>query len=303
MISFDLKTIPSLKGRIAVVTGANAGIGYETALALAKKDVEVILACRNLDKAEAAKRAILGSCPSANISAMHIDLSGLASVRDFARQFTDRNDRLDLLINNAGIMVPPYQLTADGFESQIATNYLGHFLLTGLLLNTLEKTKGSRVVTLSSIAHKRVDINFDDLHFKNGYNAVKAYGQSKLACLLFAYELQRRLEKNNYQVISLASHPGVATTELSKHMSKFMKFLMRAFAPFLFQDPKRGAEPTIRAALDQHVKGGEYFGPGGYREFKGPAVQVDSSERSKDKTLANKLWETSEELTQISYLD
>lgn len=304
MSSFDIQKVPSQKGRIAIVTGANIGLGYETALALAQKEVKVILACRNLEKANNAKKEILTKVPQADLDIIQLDLSKLASVREFAANFLAKYNQLDLLINNAGIMVPPFSLTEDGFESQLGVNYLAHFLLTGLLLDVIIKTPNSRIVSLSSNAHKRGKINFDDLQSKQKYSALAAYCQSKIACLIFAYELQRRLDKmEGISTISVAAHPGVSDTNLAQYVSKW---LMMILGPILrltmIQSAKAGAEPTLYAALGEDVKGGDYFGPSGWGEFKGRAKKVDSIPLSKDKEIAKRLWKVSEELTDISFL-
>ncbi|MCP4441074.1 MAG: SDR family NAD(P)-dependent oxidoreductase [Aureispira sp.] len=303
MSSFDIKKIPSQKGRIAIVTGANIGLGYETALALAEKEMKVILACRNLEKATKAKKEILGKVPNANLDIIQLDLGQLESVHSFAKEFLAKYDQLDLLINNAGIMVPPFSLTKDGFESQMGVNYFAHFLLTKLLLDTIIKTPNSRIVSLSSNAHKRGKINFDDLQSKEKYSALNAYCQSKLACLIFAYELQRRLEKVGASTISVAAHPGVSDTNLAQYVSKWvMLFLGPILRLTMIQSAEAGAEPTLYAALGEDVKGGDYFGPSGWQEFKGRAKKVDSIPLSKDKAVAKRLWEVSEELTNISFL-
>ena len=300
--SFDINQIPSQKGRIAVVTGANVGLGYETALALAQKDLTVIMACRDLEKGARARDQILQQAPGAELDLMQLDLSALKSVREFSDSFLKKYDRLDLLINNAGVMMPPFSLTEDGFELQLATNYLGHFLLTGLLLDTVLKTSESRVVTLSSIAHKNGKIRFDDLQSRQKYSSIGAYGQSKLACLMFAYELQRRLEKNGGSTISVAAHPGVSNTNLSRHYPKWTKILEPLFVPFFTHSPKNAAEPTLYAALGEDVRGGDYFGPDGWNEMKGRATKVDSTALSKDPEVARRLWAVSEELTGLRYL-
>jgi NAD(P)-dependent dehydrogenase (short-subunit alcohol dehydrogenase family) len=301
MSQFDLNSVPSHKGKVALVTGANIGLGYETALALAKKDFRVVMACRNEQKAVKAKNDILAHVPHAELDILNLDLSSMKAVRNASAEFLSRYNQLDLLINNAGIMMPPYQKTEDEMESQMAANYFGHFLLTGLLLETLDKSKDSRVVSLSSIAHDWGDIYFDDLHFEKVYSARKAYGQSKLACLMFAYELDSKLKKQNSSTLSVAAHPGVSTTNLGQHMPSFAIKISEIVAPLLFQIPERGALPTLRAALDPAVKGGEYFGPGGFREFKGNPVIVNSNAISKDKVKAQQLWEVSEKLTKFKF--
>lgn len=286
------------KGRIFIVTGANTGLGFENTLSLARLSAKVIMACRNSEKAEAAKGKIEALVPGADLEVLTIDLSRLESVREFAKTYQSKYDRLDVLINNAGVMMPPYSKTEDGFELQFGANYLGHFLLTGLLMETLQKTPNSRVVTLSSLVHKNGEINFDDLHFDGGYSASKAYSQSKLACLMFSFELQRRLDQAGQNTpLSLASHPGIATTELSRHMPKALYILLRyTLAPFITHSPKGGAAPSLMAALDE-VKGGEYFGPTGFNEFKGKPGRASYTDLAANEEIAKRLWEVSEELT------
>jgi NAD(P)-dependent dehydrogenase (short-subunit alcohol dehydrogenase family) len=302
-MSWNLKTVPSQNGKIAIVTGANIGLGFETSKALARKGVEVIMACRNMEKAEDAKASILAENPNARLTLMTLDLNDFASVKSFASSFKEKHSKLDFLINNAGIMMPPFQKTKDGFESQFGVNYLSHFLLTGLLIDVLKETKDSRVITLSSMAHKWGDIQFDDYNFEKGYDKRAAYGQSKLACLMFAYQLQRKLEKHGINTTSLAAHPGVSDTNLGKHMPRFVQGLAKIIGPLFFNSAAGGALPTLRAALDENAKGGEYYGPDGNREMKGNPVKVDSNDNSKDLEKAAKLWTLSEKLTGIKYLD
>ena len=261
------------------------------------------MACRSLNKANAAKDSIKAEVPNADVEVMEIDLSSLNSVRNFAKAFQSKYDRLDVLINNAGVMMPPYTKTEDGFELQFEANFLGHFLLTGLLMDTILKTPNSRVVNLSSIAHKSGKINFDDLQSEKKYSASEAYGQSKLACLLFAFELQRRLEKAGHdQTISTAAHPGIATTELARHMPKIVYTIIRyTIAPFITHAPKEGAKPTLVAAIG-NAEGGDYFGPTGFQEFKGKPGKVSGTAMATDEDLAKRLWEKSEELVGLKYL-
>lgn len=295
--------LPSQEGRIIIVTGANTGLGFETTMTLVKKGAKVIMACRNLNKANAAKEKIINKVPQADLEVLEIDLSSLESVRNFAKQFQEKYDRLDVLINNAGVMMPPYTKTDDGMELQFEANYLSHFLLTGLLLDTILKTPNSRIVTLSSLAHKNGKINFDDLQSEKSYSASKSYSQSKLSCLMFSFELQKRLEKAGHkQTISTASHPGVATTELARHMNKVLYYLLRyTLAPFITHSPKSGAKPTILAAIGE-AKGGDYFGPTGFKELRGKPGKASVAERAKDEKVANRLWEVSEELVDLKYL-
>ena len=300
-MTWTLKQAPKQTGRIAVVTGANTGLGFETALALAGTGCRVVLACRIAAKAEAAKEEILSHYPSALIECVPLDLSSLKSVRAFAAAYGARHATLDLLINNAGIMMPPYALSEDGVESQLATNYLGHFALTGLLLPLIGKTPRARIVSLSSLAHKWSGIQFDDINFAHGYDKRKAYGQSKLACLMFAYELQRRLNKTGNTVLSVAAHPGISATNLFQHLPGIAKF----FTPLLglaFQSAKGGALPILYAALGEDIQGGDYCGPGSLRGMRGAPVKVDSNRRSKDGTAAAKLWSLSEALTDVRFL-
>jgi len=302
MSAFNINNIAQQKGRVAVVTGANIGLGYETALSLAQKKMTVVLACRNMEKAKAAKTKITTIVPYANIDILAIDLSKLASVRDFAAAYLAKYDRLDILINNAGVMMPPFTLTEDGFELQMAANYFGHFLLTGLLLDTIIATPKSRIVSLSSLAHKNGNINFNDLQSEQHYVPMKAYSQSKLACLMYAYELQRHLNTMNTNTISVAAHPGVAYTNLMQHFpSWLLKYLVSWALPLITHSPKSGAEPTLYAALGTDVQGGDYFGPNGFREMAGRAAKTTSTKLSHNKEIAKRLWEVSETLTGYKY--
>jgi NAD(P)-dependent dehydrogenase (short-subunit alcohol dehydrogenase family) len=299
---WTLQNAPDQTGRLAIVTGANAGLGWETALALAGKGCAVVLACRSLVNAEAAKARIAARYPAAILECMVLDLCDLASVRAFTKQFAKRHTTLDLLINNAGVMMPPYSLSKDGFESQLAANYLGHFALTGQLLPLLTQTPGSRVVSLSSLAHRWSGIRFDDLHFKKGYNKRLAYGQSKLACLMFAYELQRRLKRAGHATLSVAAHPGVSATSLFRHLPGPVA-LFTPLVALVFQSAKGGALPTLYAALGDDIAGGDYCGPGFPGEMRGAPVKVGSNRRSRNEDDAARLWVESEKLTGVRYLD
>ncbi len=288
--------IPDLSGKIAIVTGANSGIGYEMARALLRKGATVILACRNKNKGEAAMQQIRGQYPEAKAKLMQLDLSDLASVRRFAGEFNGHYDRLDLLINNAGIMMPPLGKTADGFEVQFGVNHLGHFALTGLLLDLITRTPKSRVVTVSSSGHRMGKIDFDNLNAEQSYSKQGAYGQSKLANLLFTYELQRRFEAAGVDTIAAAAHPGWTATNLQAHA-----WFFRLLNPLVAQQPEMGALPTLYAAIAPEVQGGDYYGPGGWQEFRGYPVKVQSNDRSHDTAVAAKLWTVSEELTGMQY--
>ena len=213
-MSFCLDQIETKKGKIAIVTGANSGLGKEITIGLVKKEIKVIMACRNLKKAKSAKLEIIKTIPTADIEIMNLDLNRLTSVRSFAKSFCDQHNQLNLLIENAGIMGPPFAKTEDGFESQMGVNYFSHFLLTNLLMTTLNNTEGARIATTSSIAHENGQIDFDNLNSENSYSKMETYSQSKLACLMFAYELQRRLEESGSKVIAVSAHPGVSKTNL-----------------------------------------------------------------------------------------
>lgn len=300
-MSFNVLNAPSQKGKIAIVTGANIGLGYETTIGLAKKGAKVIMACRNLQKAEQAKKEIEQKVPDADLMIMELDLNSLQSVRSFATSFLEKFDKLDLLIENAGIMIPPFSKTKDGFESQMGVNYFSHFLLTNLLFPILNKTKNSRIVTLSSKAHERGKIQFDNLNAEKNYSKMGAYSQSKLACLMFAYELQRRIEKAGSSVIAVSAHPGVSNTNLFQN---FPQFLYQTFLPItsLFtHPPENAALPSLMAAMDENVKGGDYFGPTGFNGMKGEPGKVKSKPHSYDKEVAKKLWEISEVLTKEKF--
>lgn len=299
MEKWDIKNESSHLGKIAIVTGANSGIGYEITLGLVKKDFEVIMACRSIPKAENAKAKILQLHPEAKIKSMMIDLSNLTSVQKFAHEFQSQFGKLDILINNAGIMMPPYKITKDGFESQLASNYIGHFALTGLLLPLLTKTSDARIVTLSSLSYKWSQIEFDDFHSKKGYSSRKAYGQSKRACLIFAFELQRRLSIANHKTISVAVHPGLCKTNLDKYFPCFIRPLGSLF----LQSAKFGALPVLYAALSKDVKGGEFIGPDGFEQLRGYPTKIDADEYSNNKEVAKHLWKASQEMTNVLFLD
>ncbi|MFZ6051347.1 oxidoreductase [Halocola ammonii] len=301
--SWNWKEAPLQTGKIAVVTGANTGLGFEATKALAEKGAKVIMACRNMDKAKAAQRELLLENQGLLLEPMELDLADFESVRGFAKNFSSKYDSLDLLINNAGVMMPPFTKTKDGFELQFQANYLSHFLLTSLLLKNLENAENARVISLASLAHMWGDIQFDDYNFEKKYDKQKSYGQSKLACLMFAYEFQRRLQRKGSSVISLAAHPGVSDTELARHMPKWMRVIMPLVMPLFAQKADKGALPQIRAALDPTLSGGEYLGPDGSGGRKGKPVVVDSSETSKDEKKAEKLWELSEKLTETEVFE
>ena len=299
------QNMPDLTGKVMIVTGANNGIGFESAKEFARKGAEVILACRSMEKSEGAASAIHAEMPDAKLKPMVLDLSSLQSVRTFAVEFNAAYARLDVLLNNAGIMMVPYGKTEDGFERQLGVNHLGHFALTGLLFDGLHKTPKSRVVNVSSNAHRFGELDFDDLMFDNedAYTPMKAYGNSKLSNMLFTYEMQRRLEERNADVIAVAAHPGISTTNLANHLAPafLMKIVMPLFG-WMMQSAAMGALPSIRAAVDPNVVGGQYFGPNGKNERKGYPIVVPSNEASHNEADARRLWQISEELTGVSFL-
>ena len=288
--------VPDQDGRVAVVTGATSGLGYETARVLAQHGASVVLAVRDVEKGKQAASRIGG-----DVSVQALDLTSLASVRSAAADLRAAHPRLDLLINNAGVMYTPRQTTADGFELHLGTNHLGHFALTGLLLDRLLPTPGSRVVTVASTAHRlRADIHFDDLQWERSYSRVGAYGQSKLANLMFTYALQRRLASHG-TTVAVAAHPGISRTELLRAAPAAMQLIVGRIAGPFFQSAAMGALPTVRAATDPHVVGGQYYGPGGRREISGHPTVVSSSPQSHDEAVQERLWTVSEQLTGVTF--
>ncbi|MCF8381605.1 MAG: SDR family NAD(P)-dependent oxidoreductase [Bacteroidales bacterium] len=302
--NWTIQNIPDLKGKTIIVTGGNSGIGFEAVKEFSTKGAEVISACRNIQKGEQAKAEILVVHPKAKIEVMALDLMDLESIRKFAESFKSKYKKIDVLLNNAGIMMNPYTLTKDGFESQLGTNHLGHFALTGLLIDLIKSTPNSRIVNISSMAHKMGKMNFNNLLFENGkgYTRIKAYGQSKLANLLFTYELQRRLRAANSSSIAVAAHPGISDTNLGRHFENMwlVKIMMPLYLKMV-QKADMGALPGIRASVDPNVKGGEYYGPDGKGERTGYPVLVESTPASHNIEDAKKLWEVSEKLTGVKF--
>jgi NAD(P)-dependent dehydrogenase (short-subunit alcohol dehydrogenase family) len=298
MTNWTTADIPDQTGRVAVVTGANTGLGYETASALAAKGAHVVLAVRNLEKGKAAADLIVRATPGASVVLQELDLTSLESIRDAAGELRSSHEQIDLLINNAGVMMTPKSTTKDGFELQFGTNHLGHFALTNLLLDRVLAVPGSRIVTVSSVGHRfaRAGIRFDDLQWERGYSRVGAYGQAKLANLMFTYELQRRLQGTN--TIAVAAHPGGSNTELMRNLPAAIRGVGFVLAP-LFQGPDMGALPTLRAATDPGVLGGQYYGPDGFGEQRGYPKVVASSAASHDTAAQRRLWTVSEELTSV----
>ncbi|CQD10002.1 short chain dehydrogenase [Mycobacterium europaeum] len=301
MAKWTAADIPDQAGRVAVITGANTGLGYETAAALADHGARVVLAVRNLDKGKDAAARIAAKSPGADVVLQELDLTSLDSVRAAAERLKSDYDHIDLLINNAGVMYTPKETTKDGFELQFGTNHLGHFALTGLLLERLLPVPGSRVVTVSSMGHRILaDIHFDDLQWERSYNRVAAYGQAKLANLLFTYELQRKLAPHG-TTIAAAAHPGGSNTELGRYTPTVFRPLVNVFFSVIAQDAAMGALPTLRAATDPGVLGGQYYGPDGFAETRGYPKLVGSSEKSHDVDMQRRLWAVSEKLTGVTY--
>ena len=290
------RDIPGQRDRVAVVTGANTGLGFETARALAEHGASVVLAVRDVEKGKQAAARMSG-----DVFVQELDLTSLDSVRAAADALHATHPRIDLLINNAGVMYPPKQTTRDGFELQFGTNHLGHFAFTGLVLDLLLPVAGSRVVTVSSVAHHiRAAIHFDDLQWERSYGRVAAYGQSKLANLMFTYELQRRLAGHG-TTIAVAAHPGLADTDLTRNSPAVVRMLGPLVAPLMSQKADMGALPTLRAATDAAVLGGQYYGPDGMGGYRGHPQVVASSPESYDVTVQQRLWSVSEELTGVRF--
>ena len=297
------KDVPDQGGRVAIVTGSNTGLGYDNARALAARGATVVMAVRDTAKGDAAADRVRELTPGAVVVVHKLDLGSLASVRTAGAELAAAYPRIDLLINNAGVMYPPKQTTVDGFELQFGTNHLGHFALTGLLLDNLLSVDGSRVVVVSSIAHNiRAKIDFADLQWETRrYDRVASYGQSKLANLMFAYDLQRRLAAAKAETIAVAAHPGVAATELVRHVPGAGLPGVNWLSGRLLNTSELGALATLRAATDPAVQGGQYYGPDGFKELRGYPVLVTSSPQSHDTALQGRLWSVSEELTGVTY--
>ena len=305
-VAFTTDSIPNLSGKTALVTGANSGLGFESARALAARGAHVILAARNPDKAQTALDEIRAEQPLASLELVSLDLASLASVRRCAEQVMGKHRRLDILINNAGIMAPPYTRTEDGFELQFGTNHLGHFALTGLLFGLLARTPGARVVSVSSIVHVLGKMRFDDLSFSHGYSKWAAYSMSKLANLLFAYELAERAKAARLPLLSAAAHPGYSATHLQQRGAELAGNKLRArlvsgLNPLGGQSPAMGALPQLYAATAPDMTPGDYVGPSRLFGTRGYPKKVRSSQRSHDAAAMRKLWEVSRKLTGVEF--
>ncbi|MFB6113386.1 MAG: oxidoreductase [Halodesulfurarchaeum sp.] len=304
---WTLGQVSDQSGRVMVVTGANSGIGYEATKALSSNGAEVVMACRSLERGRTARDEIREAVADGTISVMELDLADLDSVRSFAESFTEEYEDLHVLANNAGVMAVPRRETEDGFELQFGVNHLGHFALTGLLLPILRETEGmTRVVTQSSGVHERGEIDFQDVQHEESYEKWDAYAQSKLANLLFAYELDRRLRTADSSVMSVACHPGYADTNLQERGPKMegstlRLWLMKIATTLFAQSAESGALPMLYAATAPDVNGGDYVGPAGIRNMRGPPEKQESSPESYDEETARRLWDLSVDLTGVSY--
>lgn len=306
MTAWTTANIPSQSGKLAIVTGSTGGLGYEIALVLARAGAEVVVAARNMGKGQEAIRLIADGHPGAKVRFELLDLASLASVADFASRLRSDGRRIDLLVNNAGVMaVPDRQVTADNHELQFATNYLGHFALTARLLPLLRGTHRARVVSMSSLAHRQGGIDFDDLQASHAYNPWKAYTQSKLATLLFAMELQRRSDANNWGLLSNAAHPGSARTDLIANgpgtQRNIVWSLATLLAPLLSQSAADGALPALFAATSPNAAAAAYYGPGGFYEMKGPPSPAKIMSQGNDAGLSARLWNHSNEITGVRW--
>tara|TARA_Y100001970_G_scaffold30856_2_gene38329 strand:- start:13600 stop:14496 length:897 start_codon:yes stop_codon:yes gene_type:complete len=296
-VKWNAEKMRDQTGKVVIVTGSNTGIGFHMAEAFASKGATVILACRNMEKAEKAKNRILSKNPSAYLIPVQLDLANLSNVKQFSEKIQATQKRIDILINNAGVMIPPKSKTADGFELQIGTNHLGHFALTAHLLPLIENSEKPRIITLSSIVHNIGSIDFDDLNGeKKRYNKWRMYSQSKLANILFALELRRRLKERGSHIQSLCSHPGYSATDLQRH-----SLLWRFLNLFAAISAKKGAEPTLYAATEEEAISHPYWGTVGLFEARGRTGKARINAKAMNEVDAARLWEMSEELTKISY--
>ncbi|MDD4969415.1 MAG: oxidoreductase [Paludibacter sp.] len=302
--NWTLKDVPDLTGKTIIVTGANTGLGYESVKVFAQNGANVVMACRSVEKGETARKQLVRLFPSSIIQVMHLDLADLQSIHNFAATFRESHAHLDVLLNNAAVKMVPYSQTKDGFESQMGINHLGHFALTGVLLDVLKKSPKSRVVNVSSLSHKQGTLDFGNLTFENGkdFTPMKAYGRSKLANLLFTYELQRFFDSKGIDCMAVAAHPGISKTNNSNgDESNLLMKVYKLSVSYIIQQANMGAMPEIRASVDPDVQPGNYYGPGGVLELSGHPVLVQPKRAALDVESAYKLWEASERLTAITY--
>lgn len=300
MTNWTKSNIPDLKEKVFIVTGANSGIGYESSLALAEKGAIVIMACRNLERGQHSLGTIKKEIPSAKLELMELDLASLSSIRKFAETFKSKYDRLDVLINNGGPIIAARSLTKDGFESHFGVGHLGHFALTALLLDVILKTPSSRIVTVGSRMHVNAKMVWDDLMSEHSYDPMKAYPQSMLAKMLFAFELSRRFEAKETSTKSIVVHPGLANTGwVNNNLSGFMKIIAKIMSTTTYQSAAMGALPVLYASTDPNAKAGGYYGP--ENDTKGFPIAVRAGDAAYNETDAKRLWELSENLTGIKF--
>jgi NAD(P)-dependent dehydrogenase (short-subunit alcohol dehydrogenase family) len=303
-MKWTTEKLESLKGKRILVTGGNSGLGFESIKVFVSFDAEIIMASRSIERGEKAKEEIVSEYPKADITVMPLDLADSTSIKAFAKDFISKYSKLDVLLNNAGIMTTPYGLTKDGLEQQQGVNHFGHFLLTSLLFDTLKDTKDSRIVNVSSIAHRGGRLNFKNLLFRDGkgYSKIKAYSNSKLENLLFTYELDRRVKEKGYAIKVLAAHPGVSETNLGRHLKGgFTNGVVSTFTKLFSHDKKYGALPQVVASVDKNVSSGEFYGPNGFMGMKGSPHLARSTRRSHNLEDAKKLWDVSEEVMGVKF--
>lgn len=306
MSNWTAENIPNMEGKKAVITGANSGLGFQATKKLAKKNAEVIMACRTKEKGVEARKEIEDHVENPDLEVMKLDLASLESIQHFSEELKSKYDKIDLLFNNAGIMAIPRRETEEGFEMQFGVNHLGHFALTAQILELLKKSEDeARIITQSSVAHENGDIDFEDINHEESYDRMQAYSDSKLANLLFAKELDRKLKSAGLNIKSAACHPGVSTTNLfkaeeSQHnfiVTKIMGLALKVFG----QSPEKGCLPMLYAATSKEIEGGEYIGPDGFKSFRGHPEKQTPSEKARNQDLAERLWEASEKMTGIKY--
>ena len=297
MSKWTLKQVGDQTGKTVIVTGANSGLGFATATALAGAGAHVVLACRSAERGKSAVARLLQKHPRASVELMSLDLGDLASVRAFASAVVEKFDALHVLVNNAGIMFPPFTKTVDGFESQLGVNHLGHFALTAQLAALLAKTPGSRVVNVSSVAHKMGGLDLDDVNFeRRSYGKLKSYGQSKLANPLFTFEMQRRVDAAGLDIEVMAAHPGWTNTNLQDDTA-----WIRVFNPLFAMPPEQGSLPSVYAAVADDARGGTYYGPDGWFEIRGYPAEAATTKSARDLDTAKRLWDLSEKLTGVVF--
>ncbi len=305
-MSWTLEEVKSLKGKNIIITGGNSGLGYEAVKMLVKKDAKVIMASRSIERGEASVKKIKETYPNADIDVLQLDLASKKSIKNFVSEYQKKYQKIDVLLNNAGIMTTPYGLTADGLEQQQGVNHFGHFYLTALLFKMIKNTPNSRVVSVSSIAHRGGNLNFDNMFYSDGkkYSKVGAYSRSKLQNLLFTYELDRRVQEKNLDVKVLVAHPGVASTNLGRHIksNKTIEKSIKRFQKIFSHTAADGALSLVRACLDENAKSGEFYGPKGFMGMRGVPHKAKSNKKSHNPKMQKQLWTFSEEVMNIDFI-